>query len=98
MSLQAWDSGASSPSVKIMLGGMAAQTDRVAVPDGLRAIGGYIRPAGGSLGLVIDTPRLDTDQPFTDQRTKVDTALRKAKDLKTWWDAHGGALRGHLGV
>jgi hypothetical protein len=40
MSLQAWDSGAPSSSVKIMLGGLAAQTERVAVPDGLRAIGG----------------------------------------------------------
>ena len=96
MSLQAWDSGASSPSVKIMLGGLAAQSDRVAVPDGLRAIGGYIRPAGGSLGLVVDTPRLNTDLPFIDQRAAVDTALRRATDLRSWWDAQGAALRGHL--
>lgn len=97
MSLQAWDSGASSPSVKIMLGGMAVKAGRVVVPGGLRTIGGYIRPAGGSLGLVIDTPRLDTARPFTDQRTAVDTALLKAADLKEWWDAHGAALREHLG-
>lgn len=96
MSLQAWDSGASSPSVKIMLGGLAVKADRVVVPDGLRRIGGYIRPAGGSLGLVIDTPRLDTVRPFPDQRTAVDTALRKAADLKEWWDAHGAELREHL--
>lgn len=77
MSLQAWDSGASSPSVKIM-------------------VGGYIRPAGGSLGLVIDTPRLDTDRPFINQGAAVDVALNKAADLKAWWDAHGAALRVHL--
>jgi hypothetical protein len=97
MSLQAWDKGASSPSVKIMLGGMAAKVGRVVVPGGLHTIGGYIRPAGRSLGLVIDTPRLDTVRPFTDQRTAVDTALRKASDLKEGWDAHGAALREHLG-
>jgi hypothetical protein len=68
----------------------------LAVPDGLRAIGGYIRPAGGSLGLVIDTPRLDTDRPFINQGASVDVALSKAADLKAWWDAHGAALRVHL--
>jgi len=96
MSLQAWDSGASSPSVKIMLGGLAAKASYVSVSKELRAIGGYIRPAGGSLGLVIDTPRLDTDRPFADQCVAVDAALRKAADLKAWWDTHGGALLGPL--
>lgn len=93
MSLQAWDSGAAAPSVKIMLGGLAARARGTPVPDGLHAIGGYIRPAGGSLGLVIDTPRLETDRPFTDQQGTVDSALGKAVDLKNWWDENGKSLR-----
>lgn len=96
MSLQAWDSGAAAPSVKIMLGGLAARAHAMPVPDRLRAIGGYIRPAGGSLGLVIDTPRLDTNRPFGAQRAIVDTALGKATDLKTWWDFNGEILQGQL--
>ncbi len=96
MSLQAWDSGAAAPSVKIMLGGLAKMAPNMKVPEGLRAIGGYIRPAGGSLGLVIDTPRLHTNLPFAEQKRTVDTALGKAAELKNWWDGNGDILRANL--
>lgn len=93
MSLQSWDSAAASPSVKIMLGGLAARADRVDVPRGLAAIGGHIRPAGGSLGLVLDTPRLEPRAPFVAQVAAVDTCLGRAQILKDWWDAEAGELQ-----
>ena len=96
MSLQAWDSGASSPSVKIMLGGLAAKASSHPTIAGLTEIDGYVRPAGLSLGLVVDTPRLDTEQPFATQITAVDTALGRASALKAWWDANPVAMRSAL--
>lgn len=93
MSLQAWDSGAASPSVKIMLGGLAELAARLPVPRGLRAVGGYLRPAGGSLGLVLDTLRLDPRQPFADQVEAVNTGLGRAQMLKGWWDRESAELR-----
>lgn len=56
MSLQCRDSSAPSASVKIMLGGWPSKAASIAVPQSLSAIGGYVRPAGRSLGIVIDTP------------------------------------------
>ena len=91
MSLQAWDSGASSPSVKIMLGGLAHRTD-VSVPSSLREVGGYLRPAGKSLGIVIDTPRLDPSRAFLNQISAVDEGLSGANRLKTWWDKNAAEL------
>ena len=96
MSLQAWDSGASSPSVKIMLGGLAAKAGSQPTIAGFAAINGYVRPAGQSLGLVIDTPRLDTEQPFAIQMDAVDTALDRASALKAWWDANPTSLQSVL--
>jgi len=60
MSLQCWDSGAQSASVKIMIGGWGSYSFQLRGPPSLSDIGGYLRPAGRSLGLVVDTPRLDT--------------------------------------
>ena len=93
MSLQAWDSGASAASVKIMLGGLANRSQAIPVPNGLRALGGYIRPAGGSLGLVIDTPRLDTRAPFSSQIDAIEAGLDRAQMLKDWWNAEAVELK-----
>ena len=93
MSLQAWDSRATAASVKIMLGGLARRAKTIPVPVGLRALGGYIRPAGESLGLVLDTPRLDTRAPFSSQIKAIEAALDRAQVLKDWWNAEAGELK-----
>jgi hypothetical protein len=93
MSLQCWDSGAASASVKIMLGNGAALADRLSVPQSLRDIGGYLRPAGRSLGIVVDTPRLDTQRPFDEQADDVTEALEAAVRLQGWWNENDDTLR-----
>lgn len=93
MSLQCWDSAARSASVKIMLRDCAGMAADLAVPRDLADIGGYLRPAGRSLGIVIDTPRLDTQRPFDEQADAVVEALEGALRLQAWWDANGATLR-----
>lgn len=90
MSLQCRDSAAPSASVKIMLGGWGMRT--IPAPSSLSAVGGYIRPAGRSLGLVIDTPQLETQLPFATQVAAVEEGLEAADRLARWWNAHGDAL------
>jgi hypothetical protein len=92
MSLQSRDSNAPSASVKIMLGGWGARAGTIPVPAGLMAIGGYIRPAGRSLGLVIDTPQLDTQMPFDAQVFAVEEGLEEARHLAGWRNGHADAL------
>lgn len=72
-----------------MLPGMAADADRLACPQGLAAIGGYLRSAGRSLGLTIDTPRLDTQLPFETQIDAIDEGLVAATRLAQWWNRDG---------
>ena len=86
MSLQCRDLGAPSASVKIMLGGLACQADSIIVPDSLFAVGGYIRRAGRSLGLVLNTPQLDTQKPFDAQVAQVEEGLEAARKLTAWWN------------
>lgn len=93
MSLQCRDLGAPSASVKIMLGGLARQADGIAVPDSLLEIGGYIRPAGQSLGLVLDTPQLDTQKSFDAQVAEVEEGLEAARKLTAWWNSQAEALQ-----
>jgi hypothetical protein len=93
MSLQCRDKGAPSASVKIMLGGLGRQADNIAVPQGLSEIGGYIRPAGQSLGLVLDTPQLDTQQAFDAQVANVEEGLEAARKLTAWWNRHAETLK-----
>jgi hypothetical protein len=93
MSLQAWDSGASAASVKIMLGGLANRASAIKVPSGLRTLGGYIRPAGGSLGIVMDTPRLDTRASFSNQIAAIEDGLDRAQMLRDWWNFEAGELK-----
>jgi len=93
MSLQCRDLGAPSASVKIMLGGLACQTDGITVPDSLLEIGGYIRRAGQSLGLVLDTPHLDTQKPFDEQVAEVEEGLEAASKLTAWWNSQAETLQ-----
>lgn len=93
MSLQCWDSANPSASVKIMLPGCAGKADRMDLPQDLADIGGYLRPAGRSLGIVIDTPRLDTQRPFAEQADDVVEALEAAIRLQGWWNTHAEILR-----
>ncbi len=89
MSLQCRDLAAPSASVKIMIGRLGPQASRLSVPHGLAAIGGYLRPAGQSLGCVIDTPQLDTQVLFAAQTDEVDMALNAADRLVRWWNESG---------
>jgi hypothetical protein len=89
MSLQCWDKAARSASVKIMLPDRAMLADRLPVPQTMTDIGGYLRPAGRSLGIVVDTPRLDTQRPFLEQMGDVAEALESALRLQGWWNANG---------
>jgi hypothetical protein len=93
MSLQCWDSSASSASVKIMLTGLARLAERLSPPRNLSDIGGYLRRATGSLGIVIDTPRLYTQRPLYDQANDAVEALEAALRLQKWWNANGDTLR-----
>lgn len=85
MSLQCWDKSAPSASVKIMLGGCAGLSGRIQPPQALKDIGGYLRPAGRSLGIVVDTPRLDTQRSPEEQISEVTDALDAALRLQLWW-------------
>lgn len=93
MSLQCLDSGASSASVKIMLGNGAAVADQLRAPQSLKDIGGYLRTAGRSLGIVVNTPRLDTQRSFAEQTDDVVEALEAAARLQSWWNENGAILR-----
>lgn len=88
MSLQCRDLGAPSASVKIMLGGLGRKADSIAVPQSLSEIGGYIRPAGQSLGLALDTPQLNTQQPFDVQVPEIEEGLEATQKLTAWWNSH----------
>jgi len=92
MSLQCRDSAAPSASVKIMLGDWAMQAKKFNIPVSLEAIGGYARPAGRSLGLVIDTPQLDTQMPLEAQVAEVEEGLEAARRLAGWWNRYGDGL------
>lgn len=86
MSLQCRDSTAPSASVKIMLGGWAARARTMRAPDSFAETGGYIRPAGRSLGFVIDTPQLQTQMAFDAQVLAVEEGLDAARRLAAWWN------------
>lgn len=92
MSLQCRDSSAPSASVKIMLGGWGVKAGSIAAPESLTGIGGYIRPAGRSMGLVLDTPQLDTQMPFDAQLGAVEEGLEAALRLVSWWNRHADIL------
>jgi hypothetical protein len=76
-----------------MLGGWGTRAGSIPVPASLAEIGGYIRPAGRSLGLVIDTPQLDTQMPFDAQVPAVEEGLEAARRLMRWWNHHADTLK-----
>lgn len=89
MSLQCWDSNAPSASVKIMLPRWGRFAASLAEDESLVDIGAYLRPAGQSLGVVIDTPRLETQRGFANQVEEVTEGLEAALRLQAWWaDSH----------
>jgi hypothetical protein len=93
MSLQCWDSAAPSASVKIMMADLAHLADTLKNPQDLEDSGGYLRRAGRSLGIVIDTPRLETQRPLEDQADDVVEGLEAALRLQRWWDNNATLLR-----
>ena len=94
MSLQCWDDTFPSASVKIMLGGWGLFAKTLPPEASLEDSGAYLRPAGRSLGIVIDTPRLETQRPFASQTGNVAEALEAALRLQSWWNNHPDLLRG----
>jgi len=94
MSLQCWDDSAPSASVKIMIGKWGRYAEALDVPDSLKDIGGHIRHAGQSLGIVINSPTLNTQQPFYDQVEEVSEGLEAALRLQDWWKGNFDILYG----
>ena len=64
ISVQAWDSNSSKASAKLMIADWGVHAAKAPPPASLRDVAGYLRPAGRSLGLTIDTPRLETQCPL----------------------------------
>ncbi len=97
ISLQALDSNAPSASAKLMIGGWGGLAGCAPAPDSVTAIGAYLRPAGRSLGIVIDTPRLDTQAPFEAQCEAAREGLQALERLQTRWNDTGADMaRWHL--
>jgi len=91
---QCWDKSAPSASVKVMFGGWArheALIRKISAPT-LGNTGIYVRKAGDSLGLVIDTPRLSNTQPVASQLAAVSTGIRAAAALRSWMFANEAVL------
>ena len=89
VSHQCWDSGAPNPSVKTMLVGWACHLP-FATPIlsvALRESGVYLRAAGRSLALVLDTQRLNNLRPITGQEALILDALAKLQRLRETWNA-----------
>jgi hypothetical protein len=80
-------------TVKIMLTGLARLAERLSAPRNLSDLGGHLRRAAGWLGIVIDTPRLDTQKPFADQADDVAEALEAALRLQKWRNENGDTVR-----
>ncbi|MDQ2068197.1 hypothetical protein Q9295_17660 [Xinfangfangia sp. CPCC 101601] len=92
ISVQAWDSNASMASAKLMIADWALHALQAPPPASLRAIGGYLRPAGRSLGLTIDTPRLETQSAFVGQEDAVRAGLNAVARLVDWWNVSGADI------
>jgi len=75
-----------------MLGGWGVRASTMSTPDSFTETGGYVRPAGRSLGFVIDTPQLDTQMPFDAQVPAVEEGLEAARRLAAWWNRHADQL------
>lgn len=89
ISVQAWDSNALTASAKLMIADWGIHAAKASPPASLRDIGGYLRPAGRSLGLTVDTPRLETQRLFTGQENAVRAGLEAIARLSDWWNVSG---------
>jgi hypothetical protein len=94
MSLQCWDKAAAAASVKIMIGNWGRFARAIPHHPSLDDEGAYLRPAKQSLGIVIDTPRPDTQRPLADQIEQVVECLEAALRLQRWWNTHSEVLHG----
>lgn len=95
VSHQCWDSSAPNPSVKAMLDGWARHLP-IASPvlaPALRGSGIYLRPAGRSLALVLDTGRLDNMRAVAGQEAVILDALSKLQRLREAWNGLEEPLR-----
>jgi hypothetical protein len=92
---QCWDSSAPSASVKVMFGGWARHHGSVErrAASVLRSGPIYIRAAGESLALTIDTPRMDNLKPVAGQTKTVLAGLRAASALRAWMFENQEELR-----
>jgi hypothetical protein len=95
LSHQCWDSGAPSPSVKAMVDGWARHLPLASpvLSAALRDSGIYVRPAGRSLALVLDTSRLDNMRAVAGQETIILDALSKLQRLRDAWNGLREPLR-----
>ncbi len=89
ISVQAWDSNASTASAKLMIADWGIHAAKAPPPASLRDIRAYLRPAGRSLGLTIDTPRLETQSLFAGQEVAVRAGLEAIARLTLWWNVSG---------
>lgn len=89
ISVQGWDSNASTASAKLMIADWGSHATKAPPPASLREICGYLRPAGRSLGLTIDTPRLETQSAFACQESAVRVGLDAIARLTEWWNVSG---------
>lgn len=89
ISVQAWDSNSATASAKLMIADWGVHAAKAPPPASLRNLGGYLRPAGRSLGLTIDTPRLETQRPFAGQEHAVRAGLEAIARLTVWWNVSG---------
>jgi hypothetical protein len=83
-----------SASAKIMIGTWARYLPviRPLAATVLKGTGFYVRPAGASLGIVVDTPRLDPKRPASDQSEEIGMALTASARLAAWWNGNGRVL------
>lgn len=95
LSHQCWDSGAPNPSVKAMVDGWARHLPLASpvLSASLRGSGIYVRPAGRSLALVLDTSRLDNMRAVAGQEAIILDALSKLQRLRDAWNGLGEPLR-----
>lgn len=100
VSHQCWDFGAPNPSVKAMLDGWARHLPLVSpvLTSALRGSGIYLRPAGRSLALALDTGRLDNMRPVAGQVAVILDALSKLQRLRDAWNGLEAPLRHAAGL
>lgn len=95
VSHQCWDASASSPSVKVMLDGWACHLTSAApiLAAALRETNIYVRAAGRSMALVLDTHRLETMRPVEGQEAFIRDGLAKIQQLRNCWNGLEKPLR-----